>query len=149
MDALMKYIGRLNRVAAMHRCYQLEEEGLNGIQHSYILRICQQPGITQDQLATLLYVHKSNVARQLSLLEAEGFITRVPKEGDRRALQIFPTEKAHEVFPRVRQVLEEWNHYLLEDFPAEKKEELMGMLGHILQKAVERVERESAGREDT
>lgn len=146
MESLMMHVGQLQRFSMMHRSIVLEEEGLNGIQHSYILRICQHPGITQDQLAQMLCVHKSNVARQLSLLEGAGYLTRTPKEGDRRALCVFPTQKMLEVLPRVRAVLDEWNAYLLAELPKEQRALLMRVMPDLVERARQRVRRESRER---
>jgi len=139
MESLMKYIGRLNRLAILYRSMELEAEGINGIQHSYILRVCAQPGITQDELAQALPVHKSNVARQLALLEEGGYVTRVPKEGDKRALKVFPTDKMLSVYPKVRRVLDEWDACLVEDFTRQQREALAGMLVQMLDRAARRV----------
>lgn len=146
-QSLMKYIGRLNRLAILYRSMELEPEGINGIQHSYILRICAQPGITQDELAQALTVHKSNVARQLALLEEGGYVTRAHKDGDKRALQVYPTEKMQTVYPKVRTILDDWNAYLLADFTREQREALSGMLIHMLERAAGRVEEEHGRRE--
>ncbi|MDL2319303.1 MarR family transcriptional regulator [Eubacteriales bacterium OttesenSCG-928-A19] len=135
----MKYIGRLNRVSMLHRSRALEAEGINGVQHSYILRICQNPGITQEELSRVLYVHKSNVTRQTTLLEKEGYLTRVPKKEDRRVWCLFPTDKMLAVFPKVRAMLDEWNAYLLEDFSPEQRALLLDMLDAVLKKARSRV----------
>ena len=140
MDALMKYIGRINRAAILHRSRLLKDDGVNGIAHSYILRICQQPGITQDELSKALYVHKSNVARQIAMLEEGGYLLRKPKEGDKRVLCIYPTEKMLAIYPKIRTLLDDWNTYLLEDFTLEQAELLIDMLCVVLQKAQMQVE---------
>ena len=49
---------------------------------------------SQEQLVKEIYVHKSSVARQLALLEQNGFITRSACPSDRRQLLVYPTEKA-------------------------------------------------------
>ncbi|AOY74531.1 MarR family winged helix-turn-helix transcriptional regulator [Clostridium formicaceticum] len=145
MDPLMKYISRTSRCAALYRSDVLEAYGLNGYQHSYILNICQHPGISQDQLARIIYVNKSNVTRQLALLEDNGFITRTPCENDRRQRQVYPTEKAMQVYPKVREALYQLNAYLLEDFSEEEKELLMIMMKKVMHKAAKLVEKNLEG----
>lgn len=142
MDALMKYISRTWRCAILFRTDKLEQEGLNGYQHTYILRICQNPGISQEQLAKMVYINKSNVTRQLAMLEQNGFITRVPSEKDKRVMQVFPTQKAIDVYPKVHDLLLEWNHYLVEDFTEEERSQLYSMLEHVMNKAMARVDKE-------
>ncbi len=65
--------------------------GLSGWQAPYIPEICAAPGITQDQLALRLHVNRSNVTRQLAMLEENGFVLRRRSESDRRAVEVYPT----------------------------------------------------------
>lgn len=147
MDTLMKYIGRTWRCAILYRNDKLEREGLNGYQHTYIMGICQNPGISQEQLAQLIYINKSNVTRQLALLEQNGFITRIPCEKDKRVMKVFPTQKALDVYPKVRELSAEWNDYLSEDFTDEQRRQLCSMMEHVMNKAMSRVN-EEAEKED-
>lgn len=115
---------------------QLAPLGLSNWQHSYILHICKNPGITQEGLAKLLYVNKSTVARQLAALETEGFIRREASETDARALCIFPTEKGKAALPEVRAALARWREYLTEDFTEEERKTLSSMMQRMRARAV-------------
>lgn len=137
MEALMRFVDRTARCAAIYRSERLAAEGLNGYQHTYILNICREPGISQERLAARIYVNKSNVTRQLALLEQNGFVERRPSENDKRVMEVFPTEKAHAVYPRVREVLVEWNAGLLEQFTPEEQKLLSAMMERVMGKAVE------------
>ena len=139
MNPLMKYINTISRCAMLYRNEKLESEGLNGYQHTYIIIICNNPGIPQDSLTRRIYVNKSNVARQLALLEQNGFITRQPSEEDKRAMLVFPTQKALDIYPRVKTFISEWNSFLCEDFSAEEQALLLSMLNHISERATNKV----------
>ena len=132
---LMWLINRISRSYTMYRNNQLEGEGINGYQHRYILWICNEPGIPQDELVRQSCVHKSSVARQLALLEQNGFITRAPCPTDRRQLLVYPTGKAEAVLPRVRAVRDWWNSRLLEEFTPQEREQLESMLARLAEKA--------------
>ena len=114
---------------------QLADIGLSNWQHTYILHICKNPGITQEGLTRLLYVNKSTVARQLVTLENAGFIRREPSESDARALCIYPTEKAEAALPQVRAALSRWREYLTEDFTPEEREILSSMMKRMRARA--------------
>lgn len=43
--------------------------GLNSSQHMYLIRVCREPGITQDSLFSRFYIHPSNITRALAALE--------------------------------------------------------------------------------
>lgn len=143
---LMGKISRISRCFTLYRNNQLEQEGINGYQHLYILRVCKNPGISQDQLVKQVYIHKSSVTRQLALLEQNGFITRTPCPSDRRQLLIYPTDKALRILPLVQKVITCWNQQLLADFTEEEKAFLLTMLDKIEQKA-EAIVNDAAGKE--
>ena len=86
--------GAFSGCTNLYRDTQLDDTSLSGCQVPYILRICRQPGQTQEELAQGLHVHKSSVARKLAALETNGWITRTPCSQDRRALRVYPTPKA-------------------------------------------------------
>ena len=93
--------------------------------------ICKNPGITQEQLSKVMYVHKSNVARQVGSLEEKGFVQRRPDPSDRRSLQLYPTEKALSVLGDIRCVHAKWRELLLDGMNEEERE--------IVAKCIERL----------
>ena len=101
---LMRNINTISRCAALYRDAHLADCGLSGWQAPYIPEICAAPGITQDQLALRLHVNRSNVTRQLAMLEENGFVLRRRSESDRRAVEVYPTQKAEETLSAVRAV---------------------------------------------
>lgn len=141
MEPIMRYINRTTRLGTLYRNEKLKKVELKGIHHSYILNICNNPGISQDKLAKLIFVNKSNVARQLASLEKKGFIYRTPSPTDRRELLVYPTEKAHEVRPIVRDTLRNWNEAILEDFTPEEQEMLITAMKKIMDRSKEIVDR--------
>jgi DNA-binding MarR family transcriptional regulator len=136
MIGFMKYITTTSRCAVQYRGDRLEGSGLNGYQCGYIINICRKPGITQDQLAQELHVNRSNVTRQLMLLEENGFVDRKQSEADKRAIEVYPTKKAEEALPLVLDVLHDWSDYLTKDFSPEEFALLMDFLERIADKAV-------------
>ena len=136
MRGIMKYINRINRSTGIVYNQRLREFGINHCQHPYIIQICRHPGISQEELARAICVNKSNVARQLAVLEADGLLTRTPDPEDRRVMQVFPTEKMEALLPCVREVMGDWNSCLLADFSEEDREKLIAMLEIITERAV-------------
>lgn len=98
---------------------------LKGYQAKYILSVCNHPGVSQDDLAKILFVNKSNVARQLSVLEEEGYVERREDPFDRRVSLVYPTKKAEDIRPIIRQVNAEWREVITEGFSDEEKETLL------------------------
>lgn len=135
MEPIMKLIGRTTRCAVLYRDSAFAEIGLTGTQHSYILAVCRDPGISQNQIAKSLLINKSNVTRQLNLLETGGFITRRQDSTNRRRIQIFPTDKAIEAYPRVLEVLGSWNQLILAGLEDSQKEQLFVLMQQVLKNA--------------
>ena len=101
---------------------------MKGCHASYLLEICRNPGISQDTLARRICINKSNIARQLVVLEEGGFVRRQPSQEDKRAMELYPTEKTLELLPRIRQILGQWSRYLTQDLTEEEVEVLSRVL---------------------
>lgn len=136
MDSLMRSVNRIARLANLYRAEALAPHGLYGGHHTYILNICRNPGVSQEKLAGMIYVNKSNVARQLSYLEENGFVRREQSKTDRRQMLVYPTDKAQQVLPVVRRVLREWENSILEDFAPQEREQLAAVMERVMHKAV-------------
>ena len=106
------------------------------MQAPYLLHICASPGMSQEQLARALHVNPSNAARQLSLLEGQGFIDRRVSPQDKRLMEIHPTAKALACVPLIREVNDQWNAYLTEGISPEDLEALERMLEHMRGRAI-------------
>lgn len=135
MESTMRLINRIARLSQLYREKELKKYGLGGMHHTYLLNICRHPGITQEQLANMIFVNKSNVARQLAFLEKEGFVTRQVSAQDARKLEIYPTEKAEEMLPFIRKMLGAWNQELLAGWPEARQKAFLEDLGQLLTRA--------------
>ena len=128
MPALMYHLTKISRVAAQYRTEQLAPLGLKACHGSYLFAICRCPGITQDQLARRIFINKSNVARQLAVLEEDGFVERRPSPEDKRAIQVFPTEKARQAMPEIVRIFRCWESFVAQDLSEEERKILVSML---------------------
>lgn len=140
MISFMKYISIISRCAAQYRNDSLSGTELTGHQYTYILNICRNPGISQDKLSKLIYINKSNVTRQIGMLEQNGYVDRKYSESDKRVIELYPTEKAREVYPRITEVLHAWNDYLIGGFTEDEKEIMQTLLERMMVKAADYIE---------
>ena len=111
--------------------------GLKSCHTSYLMQICANPGITQDRLAQLIFINKSNVARQAAFLEEEGYIRREPSQADRRAMELYPTEKALALLPQIKTILTDWERCITEGVTQEEMEIVTRVLSRMKDKAAE------------
>ena len=132
MPSINRYIMTIARCSNQFRSERLRDTGLCGQHCAYILRVCREPGTTQDAIAREIYVNKSNVTRQL--------VERRPCETDSRAMEVYPTEKALAVLPEVHAVLREWNKCITADFTEEEKEQFKDLLARAAERAQQRLD---------
>ena len=135
MPSFTRNINLISRCGNVYRADGLADSGLSAAHYFYILAICNNPDISQDQLARLLYLNKSSVTRAITVLEGDGFVERVPHAEDKRVTLLRPTEKALALVPRVREVAKGWNQFLLSDLADEERETFLATLEKVSAKA--------------
>ncbi len=146
VPTFMRLVNIISRCGAMYRAEEFRDLGLCAPHHSYIISICRHPGVSQEQLAEQICVDKSNVARQLAHLEQEGYIERRQSEADKRAYLVYPTQKAVDALPRVRQGLAKWNEYVTQDLTPEESEQLVAMMEKVADRARQYIREQGVGR---
>ena len=131
MPALMYHLSHVSRCASQYRAEQLAPLGLKACHASYLAAICRCPGITQDRLARRIFINKSNVARQLAVLEEDGFVERKPSPEDKRAILVYPTQKALDVLPQISKIFRDWETLVAQDLTDEERELAVKMLAKM------------------
>ena len=74
-------------------------------------------------------------------------IVRKQDEQDRRIWRVYPTERMEQLLPRARQVMREWNEYLLEPLTQEEREILERAMEKITARANEAAQETLRGKE--
>ncbi len=105
INQLIKDIGRYGR---MFRDERLLPLGLSSPVGAYLRHICAEPGISQEQLTRRIGINKSNVSRQVTVLEEDGYVERRVCGKDKRVLRLYPTEKAQALQPQLEAVWDSW-----------------------------------------
>ena len=105
MSQIIKDMTEITRCGVDYRTEKLAPLGLKACHASYLLEICDEPGISQDNLAQRICINKSNVARQVAILEENGFVSRQPCTADKRVMKLYPTEKTLEMLPQIQQIM--------------------------------------------
>ena len=136
MATFLKNINMVSRSATQYCDEQLSKSSnLKGYHAKYLLSVCSNPGVSQDALARILFVNKSNVARQLSVLEKGGYVER--KQGDdKRVSLVYPTEKAFEIVSVIKGIYAQWREIITRDFTDEEKAALLTLTDKLYANAV-------------
>lgn len=146
MPPIMRKINIISRCQGIFRANNLQNDELSPCHHSYILAISHNPGITQDELSRNICVNKSNVTRTLVYLENAGYVERKPSKTDKRAIQVFPTQKMLDIFPQIKQIVIDWNNYLTKDFSDDEMEIFQSVLEKISERAKSYIENKGGGK---
>ena len=135
MTQIIRDMLEISRCGVQYRTDNLAQFGLKSIHASYLMEICANPGISQDRLARIICINKSNVARQVAVLEEDGFVRRVPSAADKRVMELYPTEKTLEILPQVSDMLMRWENCITHDLTDEEKELLSALLRKMSSRA--------------
>ena len=135
MPSLSKNVNIISRCAHSYRSDALCGTSLSACHYFYIFHICNSPGISQDSLAKALYINKSSVARALVTLEDDGYVIRKQDIEDKRKILVYPTDKAKEILPFVRDVARGWNEFLLSCLDENEKTAVLNIIEKITRKA--------------
>jgi len=136
MATIMRKMNIISRCEAIYRCKH-SSEALPGIYHSYILAICNHPGMPQEAIAKHLCIHKSNVTRHLAFLEKNGYIYKEPCKEDKREHLVYPTEKMTDALTEIKEITKNWNSILAEGISKEELETFHNILGKMLDKSID------------
>jgi len=97
----------LRETGMVARCIQsisdinFKELSLQKGQYIYLTRICENPGISLIDLATMLKVDKSSATKAIPKLEDAGYISKRRDDGDKRLWRLYPEKKGIEVYEAV------------------------------------------------
>ena len=80
----IKWLSIADRHTKMYLDKKLEPLGLNSSQHMFVIKICQEPGISQEKMFSYFYLHPSNITRVIAALEKQGFLIRETNPADKR-----------------------------------------------------------------
>lgn len=136
MATIMRKMNIISRCEANYRTKR-SSVGLPGIYHSYVLAICNNPGLPQEKLARHLCINKSNVTRHLAHLELEGYVERRASDSDKRETMVFPTQKMFDILGEVIEITKDWNSRLAEGIDDSDLKLFHEILDKMLEKAIE------------
>jgi DNA-binding MarR family transcriptional regulator len=97
----------LRETGMLARCIQsisdinFKELHLQKGQYIYLTRICENPGISLIDLATMLKVDKSSATKAIPKLEEAGYISKQRDDSDKRLWRLYPESKGLKVYEAV------------------------------------------------
>lgn len=138
MKEILREIGMIARALDSISNIEFQELNLTKGQYLYVVRICENPGIIQEQLVDLIKVDRSTATRAIQKLELNGFIEKKDDPNNKKIKRLYPTEKGKTVYPFIRRENDYSNLVALEGF-SEKEAETMF---HSLQRIRKNIEKD-------
>ena len=135
-NILLREVGALTR--CIHSVIEVSFKTLNlqKGQSIYLTRICENPGLNLMQLSRMLMVDKTTASKVVRKLIDEGFVAKIRDERDKRSFNLFPSNKASEVYSFL---IREENHLTdkcLSGFSREEAYAVLNMV-RIMRKNIE------------
>ncbi|RLJ90729.1 MarR family winged helix-turn-helix transcriptional regulator [Planococcus citreus] len=131
MAEILREIGMIARALDSISNIEFKELELTKGQYLYLVRICENPGIIQEQLLDLIKVDRSTATRALQKLESNGFIEKHNDSDNKKIKKIYPTEKARQAYPFIIRENEHSNAVALDGFTEQEAVEIERYLRRI------------------
>lgn len=101
-----QYISAIYRHMQVLISAELAPYRIGSGQYIFLMAIASQQPITQKALSEKLLIDKTTTAKAIAKLEAEGYVRREVDPADNRYQQLYLTESAQAVVPKVQEALD-------------------------------------------
>ncbi|BES63652.1 hypothetical protein SANA_00910 [Gottschalkiaceae bacterium SANA] len=132
-----KWVSILYRQFQIYINRALDEYDINSSEYIFLINISKNQGVNQKMLSEELIIDQALTTRVMKSLEEKGYITRAKNSHDRRAYQIFLTEKGEKIQPIILGKLKAWTDILANDLTVEEVDQGIAMLMVMSKNAVQ------------
>jgi DNA-binding MarR family transcriptional regulator len=97
-STILRDIGAIARTVQSRSDVAYRAIGLQKGQFVFLTRICEHPGLNQNQLSDLVRVDKTTTTKAVQKLETLGYIDKETDAADARSRRLSPTDKALDIY---------------------------------------------------
>jgi DNA-binding MarR family transcriptional regulator len=126
-------VARLIRTEADKRA---RAHGMTRAQWSILLRLQEQPGLLQKELAELLEVEPITVARLIDRLEGRAMVERRPDPNDRRCWRLHLTDASRPLLGEVNEQLDDVARILCDGLSDDEVDGVFTGMEHMRERAL-------------
>ena len=105
--------------------------GMTRAQGLILTRLDRQPGLSQNELATICEVEPITIGRLVDRLEARGLLERRPDPADRRIRRLHLLPAAAPILAKIDDYREALEEYLIEGLDPKVQEAMLEALLHL------------------
>jgi DNA-binding MarR family transcriptional regulator len=136
--ALLTALDQLLRAYQFRDRQRICYHGLS-INECYALQaVVHRKGLTQNELAAVLYLDNSTTSRLLDGLERRGHVAREPDPCDGRANRLAATEKGRRLHARIQEDLVRQHLSLIDDLPSDSRRAAILVISRLAKDASSR-----------
>lgn len=129
--ALFRLMGSISRQATTDMNQDAAAYQLDNNLFLYLIRIVENEGISHSELAQLVKIDKTTLSRALKKLEIENYLIRKTNPMNKKFNQLFPTQKATEIYQTLRALESHYIQQALQHLTMEEKQLLNQLLKKI------------------
>lgn len=133
---IVKWLSIANRYTRIALDRRLQPYRLNASMYYYILRLHEQPRLTQDKLISLTYLNPSNVTRAVNQLVNLGYVRKRQSKLDRRVYELSLTKRGERLYPEIVKIRQEVADNLLTEIPTAEHDVLVDQIRQLALTAV-------------
>ena len=130
-DRLGKHISIIYRYSQIYFNEHLKKYNLGSGQYIFLLHLIKNNGITQEELSVSVKFDKATTARAVAKLIDGNYVERKVCETDKRAYNLYTTDKAESIKDGLFAVLDSWNQIMLEELTLKDRQLLLGLLEKV------------------
>jgi DNA-binding MarR family transcriptional regulator len=128
-ESIGRLISCINRYTHIYLRDSMKKYNLGSGQFRLLTTLYKHgDGINQEYFANFLKMDKATAARSIKKMENAGFIIRKKDENDKRAYNVFLTDKAKKLQPKIKYILARWTQILLKDFSEDEQRTYINFL---------------------
>ncbi len=127
----------IHRYSVMRHLRDMKDYRISGHQMGYIVHIQKNPGVSQEDIADFFKLNKGTVAKGVKKLLDEGYILRKQNEKDKRAYELYLTDKGAGIFTESEKSISEFNDILTSGMTESEQETFRLLLSKACQNILE------------
>ena len=137
MAEILRSIGIIARALDSIANIEFKQYDLTKGQYLYLVRIGENPGLIQEQLAEMVKVDRTTAARAVQKLEAKGLVTRLPDDNNKKIKRLSLSDQGKKVHPIIERENAYSNQIALESLTNTQSAELERLL-HIVSQNIDK-----------
>ena len=130
-------MGVVSRLAWEYAREKMDTDGLSNVQSKVCIAIYNDPGLSQDDVARVLGMDKSSIAKLIAKLMDGKYVTRQTNPQDRREYKLYLDERGEKATLELVSYLNEFQERFITSIRAELLDELNEVLNSILEASEE------------